>query len=130
MNPFCIMCAVFKKLQKGSKTVPTLKIKFGGRSSSRRGKAGDNSDSEGEEKEDKDSDAEFEEMLKEAEAETSTKDEVEVVKESKPKKKAKMKIGNKNKKKGQKKKKNFANDESEHQEYCEVCQQGGQCATV
>merc|ERR1711899_282676 len=30
-----------------------------------------------------------------------------------------------NKKKG-KKKKNFAADESEHQEYCEVCQQGGE----
>merc|ERR1712242_233262 len=39
--------------------------------------------------------------------------------------KPKVKIGNKNKKKG-KKKKNFANDESEHQEYCEVCQQGGE----
>ena len=53
------------------------------------------------------------------------KKEVEFVKEEKPKTKAKMKIGNKNKKKG-KKKKTFANDESEHQEYCEVCQQGGE----
>ena len=33
--------------------------------------------------------------------------------------KAKMKIGSKNKKKG-KKKKNFASEEAEHQEYCEV----------
>merc|ERR1719346_427056 len=39
--------------------------------------------------------------------------------------KPKVKIGNKNKKKG-KKKKDFANDESEHQEYCEVCKQGGE----
>ena len=56
-------------------------------------------------------------------------DDVKVVKETKSKakkpNKAKMKFGNKNKKKG-KKKKNFANDESEHQEYCEVCQQGGE----
>ena len=57
--------------------------------------------------------------------------QIEVVKESRPKKvqKAKMKFGSKNKKKG-KKKKDFAKDESEHQEYCEVCQQGGQFATV
>ena len=39
--------------------------------------------------------------------------------------KAKMKVCVKSKKKG-KKKKNFANDESEHQEFCEVCQQGGE----
>ena len=39
--------------------------------------------------------------------------------------KAKMKIGNKNKKKG-KKKKNFSAEDAEHQEYCEVCQQGGE----
>ena len=39
--------------------------------------------------------------------------------------KAKMKIGNKNKKKG-KKKKDFTSNEAEHQEYCEVCQQGGE----
>merc|ERR1712038_559466 len=68
-----------------------------------------------------DSDAEFEEMLKVRD----DANEVAVVKEKKPLGKAKMKIGNKNKKKG-KKKKNFANDESEHQEYCEVCQQGGE----
>ena len=53
-------------------------------------------------------------------------DEIKVVKEKKRTTgKAKVKIGNKNKKKG-KKKKNFATDESEHQEYCEVCQQGGE----
>ena len=54
-------------------------------------------------------------------------DDINVVKKKKKKSvdKAKMKVGSKNKKKG-KKKKNFANDESEHQEFCEVCQQGGE----
>ena len=61
-------------------------------------------------------------------------DDVKVVKESKGKSKgrkdeskgkAKMKVGNKNKKKG-KKKKDFTSNEAEHQEYCEVCQQGGE----
>ena len=109
--------------------VPTLKIKLGGK----KGKRNSGSSDEEEEEEtpkrgrdrgggrDKDSDAEFEEMLKEAEDE----EEVKITKESKPRTKAKMKIGNKNKKKG-KKKKNFATDENEHQEYCEVCQQGGE----
>ena len=66
-----------------------------------------------------DSDAESEEMLKD--------DNITVAKEKKKKSgdKAKMKVGSKNKKKG-KKKKNFAHDESEHQEYCEVCQQSGE----
>ena len=66
-----------------------------------------------------DSDAESEEMLKD--------DNITVAKEKKKKSgdKAKMKDGSKNKKKG-KKKKNFANDESEHQEYCDVCQQSGE----
>ena len=65
-------------------------------------------------------------MLKVAEEETDDKDDVAIVKEkkaSKPKTKAKVKIGNKNKKKGQKKKKDV---QEEHQEYCEVCQQGGE----
>ena len=65
-------------------------------------------------------------MLKVAEEETDDKDDVAIVKEkksNKPKTKAKMKIGNKNKKKGQKKKKDV---QEEHQEYCEVCQQGGE----
>ena len=99
-------------------TVPKLKIKLGGRSG--RGRRGDSSE---EEKEDKDSDAEFEEMLKEAEGSEELSPQ-QAAKEQKPKGKAKMKIGSKNKKKS--KKKNFANDESEHQEYCEVCQQGGE----
>jgi len=121
----------------GGGKVPTLKIKFGGRSSSRRGKASANDSSDGEGGDesrggggDKDSDAEFEEMLKEAEDATEPNDDEDlaIVKEKKsdkPKAKAKMKFGSKNKKKT-KKKKNFATDESEHQEYCEVCQQGGE----
>ena len=107
------------KADKGSAKkgkVPTLKIKFGGRGRKKNGGASS------EEEEEKDSDAEFEEMLKECE---QPDNDVQVVKDNKPKAKAKMKIGNKNKKKG-KKKKNFATDESEHQEYCEVCQQGGE----
>ena len=68
-------------------------------------------------------------MLKEAETDMGDS-EVKVTHEKKPKAKkgkAKMKIGDKNKKKGKsKKKKDFANDESEHQEYCEICKQGGE----
>merc|ERR1712203_712056 len=99
-------------------TVPKLKIKLGGRSG--RGRRGESSE---EEKEDKDSDAEFEEMLKEAEGPEEVSPP-HAVKDEKPKTKAKMKIGSKNKKKS--KKKNFATDDTEHQEYCEVCQQGGE----
>merc|ERR1719450_61670 len=85
-----------------------------------------------EEEEDKpkgDSDEEFENMLAEAE-ETMTTEESKIVEQARREKKEKrgkpkVKIGNKNKKKG-KKKKDFANDESEHQEYCEVCKQGGE----
>ncbi len=102
--------------KKGGK-VPTLKIKLGGRG---KRKGGNSSD---EEEDNKDSDAEFEEMLKEAEE--ASKDDVQVVKETKTGQKAKMKFGNKTKKKG-KKKKDFSTDESAHQEYCEVCQQGGE----
>jgi chromodomain-helicase-DNA-binding protein 4 len=78
-----------------------------------------------------DSDAEFEAMIREKDGGS---DDVKVVKESKGKSKgrkdeskgkAKMKIGNKNKKKG-KKKKDFTSNEAEHQEFCEVCQQGGE----
>ena len=47
-----------------------------------------------------------------------------VAKEEKTQTKANVKIGSKNKKKGIKK--NFATDESEHREYCEVCQRGGE----
>merc|ERR1719193_1925185 len=111
--------AASAKKGKGKKAVPKLKIKLGGRK--KRG----SSDDEEEGGVAKDSDEEFEEMLKEAET-AMVDDEVQVTSEKKkPKGKAKMKIGNKNKKKG-KKRKDFANDESEHQEYCDVCQQGGE----
>merc|ERR1711997_1008941 len=77
-----------------------------------------------------DSDAEFEEMLK---IKDDNSDDVKVVREKsssrstkKPKSlgKAKMKIGNKNKKKGKKNKEEVK--EITNQEYCEVCQQGGE----
>jgi chromodomain-helicase-DNA-binding protein 4 len=109
--------------------VPTLKIKLGARGKNKK-TSGSSEDDEEELPErkargagggGKDSDAEFEEMLRVA----SDEEEVRITKETKPRSKAKMKTGNKNKKKG-KKKKNFATDENEHQEYCEVCQQGGE----
>jgi len=101
------------------KAVPKLKIKLGGRKKK-------DSDSEEEEKQKGDSDEEFENMLAEAEDAMGAED-VQVVAEARKEKKgkAKVKIGNKNRKKG-KKKKDFAVDESEHQEFCEVCQQGGE----
>ena len=113
-----------KEAEKSGKKgkVPTLKIKLGGRGGKRsKNASSEDEDEEVEKQTANDSDAEFEEMLK------IKDDDITVVKEKKKKSgdKAKMKIGSKNKKKG-KKKKNFANDESEHQEYCEVCQQGGE----
>lgn len=107
------------KKGKGKKSVPKLKIKLGGR------KKKNDSDEEEEEGGAKDSDEEFEEMLKEAETAMGDEEVQVTAEKKKPKGKAKMKIGNKNKKKG-KKKKDFANDESEHQEFCDVCQQGGE----
>jgi len=107
------------------KAVPKLKIKLGGRK-----KRGEVSDSEEEEKPKGDSDQEFEDMLLEAE-DTMTADDVAAIEEAKKKAKkkqgkAKTKIGNKNKKKGKKGKKDFAQEEADHQEFCEVCQQGGE----
>merc|ERR1712012_750398 len=106
------------------KAVPKLKIKLGGG----RKKRGEVSDSEEEEKPKGDSDQEFEDMLLEAE-DTMTADDVAAIEEAKKKAKkkqgkAKMKIGNKNKKKGKKGKKEVQVED--HQEFCEVCQQGGE----
>merc|ERR1712223_2308740 len=103
------------------KAVPKLKIKLGGG----RKKRGEVSDSEEEEKPKGDSDQEFEDMLLEAE-DTMTADDVAAIEEAKKKAKkkqgkAKMKIGNKNKKKGKK-----GVQVEDHQEFCEVCQQGGE----
>ena len=111
------------KKGKGKKAVPKLKIKLGGRK--KRGSSDDEDEEGGGGGGAKDSDEEFEEMLKEAETAMGDEDVQITAEKKKPKGKAKMKIGNKNKKKG-KKKKDFANDESEHQEYCDVCQQGGE----
>jgi len=114
-----------KKGGKGKKKeVPKLKIKLGGRK--KKGSSDDDEEDEEEEREEKrDSDEEFEEMLKEAETAMGDEDEVQITKEKKKKGKAKVKIGNKNKKKG-KKKKDFAQEDAEHQEFCDVCQQGGE----
>jgi len=112
-----------KGVKKGKgRAVPKLKIKLGGRK-----KKGESDSEEEEDKNKGDSDEEFENMLQEAE-ESMTAEEIEAIQQAKREKKkgkAKTKFGNKNKKKG-KKKKDFANDEAEHQEFCEVCQQGGE----
>ncbi|CAH2242042.1 jg25818, partial [Pararge aegeria aegeria] len=86
-----------------------------------------------------DSDAEFEQMLAEADepkAVSSNAEEPAPPKEEdpnapqQPKKKAKTKIGNKTRKKKKLKTTNKfpdgAEGEPEHQDYCEVCQQGGE----
>ncbi|CAG0880201.1 unnamed protein product [Cyprideis torosa] len=96
--------------------VPTLKIKLGKRSAGKRRK-GSSDDEESE----KDSDAEFELMLKAAEDAQDAAKNAPVVE-----KKPKMKVGNKNKKKGKKKKPKEEGYETDHQDYCEVCQQGGE----
>ncbi|ODM89703.1 Chromodomain-helicase-DNA-binding protein Mi-2 [Orchesella cincta] len=106
--------------------VPTIKIRIGKR---KRG----SSEEEEASQSGKDSDAEFEQMLKEAE-EVSKDEEVQSVKEAGPRKKAKTKIGNKYKKKKKTKttskfpggKDDEEGFETDHQDYCEVCQQGGE----
>jgi len=112
-----------KKGKQAAAAVPKLKIKLGGRK-----KKGEASDSEEEEKPKGDSDEEFENMLAEAEDSMTTEDVAAVAETKRAKKtgKAKVKIGNKNKKKGKKGKKDFAQEEADHQEFCEVCQQGGE----
>ncbi|CAH2074458.1 unnamed protein product, partial [Iphiclides podalirius] len=116
--------------------VPTLKIKF----SKRKRTSSQEEEQEGSPGVNTDSDAEFEQMLAEAEEpKPSTasateegvppKDEDPNVPQP-PKKKAKTKIGNKSKKKRKLKTTNKfpdgAEGEQEHQDYCEVCQQGGE----
>ncbi|KAK9502140.1 hypothetical protein O3M35_012729 [Rhynocoris fuscipes] len=127
-----------KSSQQAAQTkVPTLKIKIGKRKQ--------NSDEEGEESlaaSERDSDAEFEQML--AEAEEVNKEASEEAEEPStagaenaasseppPKRKAKTKIGNKSKKKKKTRTTNKFPDseagyETDHQDYCEVCQQGGE----
>ncbi|XP_050544780.1 chromodomain-helicase-DNA-binding protein Mi-2 homolog isoform X2 [Daktulosphaira vitifoliae] len=123
-----------KKSSQGSTSkVPTLKIRLG-----KRKQASSDEDADGTGAGDNagDSDAEFEQMLQEAEegamaeAEANYKDDPDA-----PKKKAKTKIGNKSKKK--KKTKTTSKfpegngdgddfEQTDHQDYCEVCQQGGE----
>ncbi|KAL4714068.1 hypothetical protein ACJJTC_008422 [Scirpophaga incertulas] len=109
--------------------VPTLKIKF-----SKRKRTSSEEDQEGSPGANSDSDAEFEQMLAEAEEpkvggeESAPRDEEPAP--AQPKKKAKTKIGNKSKKKKKLKTTSKfpdgADGEQEHQDYCEVCQQGGE----
>ena len=117
---------------KKTSKVPTLKIKIGG---SKRKRGSSDEDENGDTRSDPDSDAEFEQMLKEAEdvnKEEDTenvpeKDESE--KPEQPRRKAKTKIGQKNKKKKTKTTSKFPDgdeEQTDHQDYCEVCQQGGE----
>ncbi|KAJ2952576.1 hypothetical protein O0L34_g6899 [Tuta absoluta] len=115
--------------------VPTLKIKFSKR---KRGSSLSEEEAEGSAGANSDSDAEFEQMLAEAEepkpapaaADDAGGKEEDPDAPPQPRKKAKTKIGNKTKKKKKMKSTNKfpdgAEGEHEHQEYCEVCQQGGE----
>uniref|UniRef100_A0A146KVC0 Chromodomain-helicase-DNA-binding protein Mi-2 n=2 Tax=Lygus hesperus TaxID=30085 RepID=A0A146KVC0_LYGHE len=115
-----------------SNKVPTLKIKIG--------KRRQNSDDEGDGSapaSERDSDAEFEQMLQEAEEVNKAEGAEEAAEQgegetpSQPKRKAKTKIGNKSKKKKKTRTTSKFPDseagyETDHQDYCEVCQQGGE----
>ncbi|XP_068214865.1 chromodomain-helicase-DNA-binding protein Mi-2 homolog isoform X13 [Palaemon carinicauda] len=118
------------KSKKGSK-VPTLKIKIGKRKKDTSVSLVPNSvNFPQEDDSSQDSDAEFEQMLAEAEDMNKAEDEAELTTTT-TKKKAKTKIGNKNKKKKRMKAKDEDGYETDHQstpnqDYCEVCQQGGE----
>lgn len=118
-----------KSVTPATTKVPTLKIKIGKRKQ--------NSDEEDEGSvgaaSDRDSDAEFEQMLQEAEEVNKPEgggDEEDGSETPLPKKKAKTKIGNKKKRKKTRTTNKFpdseAGYETDHQDYCEVCQQGGE----
>ncbi|KAG5886139.1 hypothetical protein JTB14_011385 [Gonioctena quinquepunctata] len=120
-----------RKPKKASK-VPTLKIKLGKR---KRGSSDEDGDvSVG--GSDRDSDAEFEQMLQESEDPKDDKSPTEdasdqpvegAPEEAAPRRKAKTKIGNKSKVKKRRTKTGKGEEENyEHQDYCEVCQQGGE----
>ncbi|CAG9761101.1 unnamed protein product [Ceutorhynchus assimilis] len=120
-----------RKPGKGKKAskVPTLKIKLGKR---RRGSSDDDDGSNA--GSEKDSDAEFEQMLQDADEPkskssdnndaSSSKATSEAGDDAAPKRKAKTKIGVKSKRKRKTKQKD--EEPYEHQDYCEVCQQGGE----
>ncbi|XP_066585962.1 chromodomain-helicase-DNA-binding protein Mi-2 homolog isoform X3 [Prorops nasuta] len=124
-----------KKGKKASK-VPTLKIKLGKR---KRGSSDEEAEGSGAGS-DRDSDMEFEQMLADAEdapgADGSNKGVIEEAGVEPPaeppvRRKAKTKIGNKTKKKKKTKTTSKFPDgeegvQTDHQDYCEVCQQGGE----
>ncbi|XP_019557394.3 chromodomain-helicase-DNA-binding protein Mi-2 homolog [Aedes albopictus] len=126
-----------KKSKKGSSSakkgkkpkVPTLKIKFG-----RKKNVSSDEDQDASNGSERDSDAEFEKMLQQSEdkadkeKEKAEADAAAQAESGEPavRKKAKTKIGNKSKKKGRSKKNRPEDGEFEHQDYCEVCQQGGE----
>ncbi|XP_053675987.1 chromodomain-helicase-DNA-binding protein Mi-2 homolog [Anopheles nili] len=126
--------------------VPTLKIKFGKRKNASSDEEQDASGGS-----ERDSDAEFEKMLQQSESDKPEKPERgessnggtggssgggadgggdDTSDQPPVRKKAKTKIGNKSKKKSKSKKSKFPDGgeegEHEHQDYCEVCQQGGE----
>lgn len=123
-----------KKASKKSSKVPTLKIKIGKR---KRGSSGEDGEGSGGGS-DRDSDAEFEQMLQDAEEPRSNKSTANNEQASssqqqeqndeppQPRRKAKTKIGNKSKKKKKVKSGKTEEENYEHQDYCEVCQQGGE----
>lgn len=124
-----------KKSSKKTSKVPTLKIKLGKR---KRGSSEDEAENTPNGS-DRDSDAEFEQMLRDAEehsvnktAEEAAAPPVETVDAPPPpRRKAKTKIGNKSKKKRKVKTSGKfpgaeGEEQYEHQDYCEVCQQGGE----
>ncbi|XP_037933405.1 chromodomain-helicase-DNA-binding protein Mi-2 homolog [Teleopsis dalmanni] len=124
-----------KKGRKSSGKVPTLKIKFGKR---KRGSSDEDQDASG--ASERDSDLEFEKMLQKSDDSADEKESSIITQEKGDtpaedatpvvKKKAKTKIGNKFKKKKKLKTTSRFPDgddgEQEHQDYCEVCQQGGE----
>ncbi|XP_031349384.1 chromodomain-helicase-DNA-binding protein Mi-2 homolog isoform X2 [Photinus pyralis] len=124
-----------KKTRKSTK-VPTLKIKLGKR---KRGSSEDEIEGSGNGS-DRDSDVEFEQMLRDAEEQSTAKAEETAAAAAQaaeggdaanqPRRKAKTKIGNKTKKKNKvktsKKLGGEGEEQYEHQDYCEVCQQGGE----
>ncbi|XP_063922162.1 chromodomain-helicase-DNA-binding protein Mi-2 homolog [Zophobas morio] len=123
-----------KKSSKKASKVPTLKIKLGKR---KRGSSEEEGDGSGAGS-DRDSDAEFEQMLQEADERKANAASAAAVGEEagpsespddppQPRRKAKTKFGNKAKKKKNKKAGGKPEEEPyEHQDYCEVCQQGGE----
>ncbi|KAK9879935.1 hypothetical protein WA026_008444 [Henosepilachna vigintioctopunctata] len=118
-----------RKTGKKASKVPTLKIKLGKRKRGSSDEEGDGSNAAS----DRDSDAEFEQMLQDADEKESKAHEESKHEESgenaeeaapAPKRKAKTKFGSKSKRRRRTAKKE--EEPYEHQDYCEVCQQGGE----